>query len=183
VSKVDSDRHPAARIASVLAAVSAILLVALLVLSFLAFRPTHGWYHQARSAKNDAAAGQAALDAARADLIDITTYGYASIDKDFDWLSDFSDPKTAEPFAKSQKSLAKVVKGSKTVAKGSVVDAMSRVVSDNQVEILAFVDQVLRSNIRKGYSLEQQRVSMTMVRVDGTWKISRLDLLGSNNAS
>jgi Mce-associated membrane protein len=169
----------------VLAVVSALLLVAVVVLGVLAFRP-HGWRHEAAVAEDDAArtsAGQAALDAARADLIDITTYSYRTIDKDFGWLADFSDPKTAAPFAKNQRALAKVVKGSRTVAKGSVVDAMSRVVSPQQVEVLAFVDQALQSTSVKGVSLEQQRVSMTMVLVNGDWKISRLDLLGSNNAS
>ena len=183
MSNEDSGRGAVARIPVILAAASAVLLVAVLVLAFLAFRPTHGWYHQAQTAKKDAAAGQAALDAARADLIDITTYDYKTVDTDKAWLSDFSDPKVAQPFATNQQALTKVIKSSRTVASGTVVDAMSRVVSDTQVEVLAFVDQVLRSNISKGVNLQQQRVTMTMTLVGGAWKISRLDLLGSGNAS
>ncbi|GAB4003160.1 hypothetical protein [Nocardioides ultimimeridianus] len=182
MSNDDSGRGAAARIPAILAAACAVLLVAVVVLGVLACRP-HGWYHEAHAAKKDAAAGQAALDAARADLIDITTYDYKTVDQDKGWLADFSDPQVAQPFAKNQQSLAKVIKGSHTVAKGTVVDAMSRVVSDSQVEVLAFVDQVLRSNLDKGVSLQQQRVTMTMSLVGGVWKISRLDLLGSGNAS
>ncbi|HWU22436.1 MAG TPA: hypothetical protein VN088_12970 [Nocardioides sp.] len=182
MSTEDSGRGAAARILAVLAVACALLLVAVVVLSILAFRP-HGWYDGAHSAKKDADAAQAALDAARADLIDITTYDYKTVDQDKGWLADFSDAKVAEPFARNQQSLAKVIKGSRTVAKGSVVDAMSRVVSDTQVEVMAFVDQVLRSNLDKGVSLQQQRVTMTMTLVDGVWRISLLDLLGSGSAS
>ncbi|GAB3860266.1 hypothetical protein GCM10028801_22770 [Nocardioides maradonensis] len=182
MSTEDSDRGAAARITVILAAASAVLLVALVVLGVLAFRP-HGWYDQAQTARQDSAAGQAALDAARADLIDITTYDYKTVNTDKGWLSDFSDPKVAQPFASNAQALEKVVKSSKTVASGTVVDAMSRVVSDTQVEVLAFVDQVLKSNIAKGVNLQQHRVTMTMTLVDGAWKISRLDLLGSGNAS
>lgn len=182
MSNEDSGRSAAARIAVILAAVSALLLLAVVTIGILAFRP-HGWYHQAHAAKDDTAAGEAALAAARADLADITTYEYKTVDDDFGWLSDFSDPKIAKPFADNQKALARVVKATRTIATGSVVDAMDRVVSDSQVEVLAFVDQVLRSNVHKGVSLQQQRVSMTMVLTGGSWKISRLDLLGSGSAS
>lgn len=169
-----------------LAALEVLLLIAVIVLVVLATK-WHGdanrWQDKADRASADSAAGEAALAAARKDLTDITTYDHSTIDKDFGWLEDFSDPKTSAPFAKSQKALAKVVKDTKTVAKGTVTDAMSRVVSPSQVEIMAFVDQVLRSDVGKGYHLEQQRVSLTMKLVAGDWKISRLDLLGGNNAS
>ena len=167
------------RVVVALTALSTVLLVAVVVLTVLAIR----WHGQAADAKDEKAAGRAALAAARADLVDITTYSYKTIDKDFGWLSDFSDQKTAAPFEKNQKALTKVVKASRTVAKGAVSDAMSRVVSTGQVEILAFVDQVLRSDTDKGVNLEQQRVSMTMRLTGGTWKIERLDLLGGKNAS
>jgi hypothetical protein len=182
VSTDESGRKAVTPLVALLGGLLAVSVVAVAVLAVLAAK-WHGDVSKWHDAQAEDAAGRAALAAARADLTDITTYDYKTIGKDFAWLDDFSDPKTSAPFAKNQKVLAKVVQQSRTVAKGDVTDAMSRVVSPSQVEVLAFVDQVLRSDAGKGYKLEQQRVSMTMKLVAGDWKISRLDLLGGNNDS
>ena len=171
------------KVVAALAALSTLLVVALVVVSVLAAH----WHSHADKAQRradgadaDAAAGRAALDQARKDLVDLTTYSYRTAGKDDAWLDDFADAKTAKPFAANQKAITRVVRLSKTVAKGTVEDAMTRVVSPTDVEVMAFVDQVLVSRGQKRAHIEEQRVSMTMKRVDDAWKIARIDLGGGN---
>ena len=163
-----------------LAALSALLLVAVVVLAVLASK----WHGDASKAKDEKAAGEAALTAARAYLVDFTSYDYKNADKTIaGWPADFTDADVVAPFIKNQSVLVKTIKKSRTVAKGKVEASMSRTISTDQVEVLAAVTQVMRSNAAKGYHVEQQQFSLTMKLVGGTWKIERLEPVGSDDGS
>ena len=132
------------------------------------------------AAQSDAA--EAALKAARTVLVDMTTYDYKTIDEDFDWIDQITDPNLHERMAKNVKSLSRIIRDSKATAKGEVIDAAPRAVDAKHVEVLAFVDQLIKDAENKGYKVEEQRISMTMVLDDGEWRVGRLDLLSGNNA-
>jgi len=155
----------------VLAAAAVLLLVAVIALSVVAVK----WHGEATDAKDETAAGRAALAQAKEDIVQLASYSYQDGAADYpDYLGDFTSDKVAQPYVDSAKEFQKVIIGTKTVAKASIIDAAYRVVSKTDVEILAFVDQVMTSNTQKGVSVDQQRIQMTMKLVGGTWKIDDL---------
>ena len=159
----------------VLAAAAALLLVAVIVLSVLAVK----WHGEANDAKDATAAGQAALGQAKKDLVTIGSYSYKNGAADYpDFLDQLSSPELSKKYADTAKAFQKAIIGSHTVAKASVVDAAYRVVDTHQVEVLAFVDQVMTSNAEQGrVNVDQQRVRLTMKQLGGQWKIDNFELL------
>jgi Mce-associated membrane protein len=131
-------------------------------------------------AEDDAA--QAALDAAKKVLVQITTYSWKDGEHDFGWLDQIANAELKAKLAPNVSGLQKAIVGGKVTAKGQVVDAAPRAVSASQVEVLAFVDQAIANATDKGVKIEEQRVSMTMKLVDGAWLVDRLELLSGNNS-
>lgn len=168
-------------------AVSAALAVALVVIAVLVVKVNDDSPEVGASRSADLAvekeAGEAALAAARQVLVDMTTYDYKTIDDDFEWIDQITDPDLHARMTKNVKSLTRIIRSSKATAKGEVVDAAPRVVDAKNVEVLAFVDQLIKDAEHKGYKVEEQRISMTMVLDEGEWRVGRLDLLSGNNAS
>jgi hypothetical protein len=163
------------KVVGVLAAASALLLVAVIVLAVLAVK----WHGDADDAKDETAAGRSALAQAEKDLVMIGSYSYKNGAADYpDFFDQLSSPKLVQTYTSSAKGFQKAIVGSHTVAKASVVDAAYRVVDTHQVEVLAFVDQVMTSNADKGrVNVDQQRVRMTMKQLGGQWKIDNFELL------
>lgn len=158
----------------VLAAAAALLLVAVVVLAVLAAK----WHGEVADAKAETAAGQAALAQAKQDLVTIGSYSYQNGAADYpDFLDQLSSPALSKKYADSAKAFQRAIVGTHTVAKATVVDAAARVVDSHQVEVLAFVDQVMTSNAQKGVNVDQQRVRLTMKELGGEWKIENFELL------
>lgn len=130
-----------------------------------------------------AEAGTSAVEAARVVLGQITTYSYKDGEHDFAWLDKIADPELKKKLAPNVEALQKAIVDGQVTAKGSVLDAVPRVVDDGQVEILAFVDQAISNAADKDVQIEEQRVSMTMKRVAGDWQVERLELLSGTNAA
>lgn len=169
---------------AVLSAACALLLVGVVVLGVLAAK----WHHKADQAVDDASArtdaSQAALDAAKKDLVKLSSYSYKNGAADFgDWYDDCTDNVVTPAFRKVQGALKKFVIDSHTVAVGTVIDAAPRLVSTTDVEVLAFVDQRRTANTFKGATVEQQRISMTMKLVGGKWLIDRVQSLNHSTGS
>lgn len=122
--------------------------------------------------------GQEAEDAARAALKRLTTYDYRSLDEDFSWIDEVGTDEFEERYADNVKALKKIAKAAKAVAKGEVVDSAFRADDKNpgEVVVLAFVDQVIRDAEHKGAKVEEQRVLVHMVEVDGEWKVDSFEI-------
>lgn len=137
------------------------------------------------TARDDA--GKAALDAARAVLVQITTYSYKDGEHEFAWLDEIADPALRQRLAPNVDQLKKAIVDGQVTAKGQVLDAAARPVSADQVEVLAFVDQAISdggpAQDLGDVKVEEQRVSMTMKRSGGRWLVERLELLSGTNAS
>ena len=132
------------------------------------------------TAKDDAA--KAALDAAKKVLAQITTYSWKDGEHDFAWLDQIANTELKAKLAPNVSGLQKAIVGGKVTAQGKVVDAAPRAVSARQVEVLAFVDQAITNDTDKDVKIEEQRVSMTMKLVGGSWLVDRLELLSGNNS-
>lgn len=122
------------------------------------------------------AAEQDALAAGRTLLVDMTSYGFRTVTEDFTWLERISDEQLRTRMEENVAALTRIITDSRARAEGTVIDAAARVVDTEQVEVVAFVDQIIRDRGEDGYKLEEQRVSMTLVLRDGEWLMDRLDL-------
>ncbi|TYL49602.1 hypothetical protein FXB39_12975 [Nocardioides sp. BGMRC 2183] len=169
-------------------ALAALLVLALVAIAYLWVR-----YDEARDdnaaaqervaeLESEQAAGEEALAEARSLLVDMTTYSHQTVAEDFGWLDRIGDEELRKRMAANVEALSRIIKDSEARAEGKVVDAASRVVGPDQVEVVAFVDQVIRDGEQKGVKVEEQRISMTLVRDGDTWSIDRLDLQSGNNA-
>jgi Mce-associated membrane protein len=135
---------------------------------------------QTLSARDDAE--QAALDAAKEVLAQITTYSWKDGEHDFAWLEKIANAELKDKLAPNVGDLQKAIVDGRVTAQGQVVDAAGRVVDESQVEVVAFVDQAITDDTNADVKIEEQRVSMTMKLVDGSWLVDRLELLSGTNS-
>ncbi|UUW87839.1 hypothetical protein [Pimelobacter simplex] len=137
---------------------------------------------QVQTLTGEKEAEQAALGAAKSILVEVTSYSWKDGEHEFAWLDKIANTELKDKLAPNVSGLQKAIVDGKVSAKGQVVDAAARAVSTSQVEVLAFVDQALTDETNKDVKIEQQRVSLTMKLVDGTWLVDRLELLSGDNA-
>ncbi|TNM43310.1 hypothetical protein FHP29_06375 [Nocardioides albidus] len=133
------------------------------------------------SARDDAE--KAAVAAAKEVLVQVTSYSWKDGEHDFAWLDRLSNAELKEKLAANVAKLQEAIVDGKVTAKGQVVDAAGRVVDETQVEVLAFVDQVITDDHNPDVKVDQQRVSMTMKLVKGEWLVDRLDVLTGDNST
>jgi Mce-associated membrane protein len=157
-------------------------LVALLVVTLL--WQTGGSQGEDRAVRL-VAAGKAADKAARVAVVEMTTYDYRTVAKDFAWVDDAGTAKFQKQYAEVSKPIKKLVVQLKAKATGSVVASAPNVKDADHVTVLLFVDQEI-SNPGTGGSapqrgLDQPRVTMQMVRQDGRWLVDEVKI--SNLAS
>ena len=159
-------------------------LVALLVVTLLWQSDSDDSGADSRSAAL-ISAGKAADEAARVAVVEMTSYDYATVEKDFRWVDDAGTTRFQKQYAEVSKPIKDLVVKLKAKAKGSVIDSAPRVEDVDHVTVLLFVDQVITnpgtgtSGAQKG--LDQPRVTMKMVRQGGHWLVDEVKLssLGS----
>lgn len=119
-----------------------------------------------------------ATAAGRADAKVILSYDYRTLDKDFRVGRRAT---TGDFRAEYQKTTSKLVKGSAkkyhTVVTATVVASSVVSASREKVKLLLYVDQNTVSDLKKNGRLDQNRVLMTVVDVNGQWLVSDLESL------
>lgn len=169
VAETEPARRGAGRgwvVASALLAVVALGLGAALALTLRD-------YHRERDLR---AAGEAAQKAARAAVLAITTYDHSSVEEDFGWVDTVGTEDFGERYAKLTEPTRALIAETKASAKGRVLDSAARVVDSRHVVVLLFVDQEITNEGSSDRSLDQPRVTLTMVKQDGRWLVDDLDL-------
>jgi Mce-associated membrane protein len=156
-------------------------LVALLVVTLL-WQTGSGGSKEGDRAIALAASGKAADKAARAAVVEMTTYDYASVNKDFRWVDDAGTAKFRKQYAEVSKPIKELVIRLKAKAKGTVVASAPKVTDPDHVTVLLFVDQEI-SNPGNGSSgpqrgLDQPRITMSMILQDGRWLVDEVKLSG-----
>lgn len=158
-----------------LASLLLLSLVALLVVT-LAWRGDHGGTAKGQEAIAFAQAGRSAEKAARAAVTSMTTYDYATLEKDFSWVDDAGTAKFRQHFEEVSVPIKKLVLARKADARGSVVASAADVRDADHVTVLLFVDQVLTIPGQTQHGLDQPRVTMSMVRQNGRWLVDDVQL-------
>jgi Mce-associated membrane protein len=117
----------------------------------------------------------AAVAAAEAHAVDLLSYDYRHLDRDFARGSKALTGGFADDYATTTEKVvrptAEQVKAVVTaeVAASSVVRA-----AQNQVVVLLFVNQTTTSTRVEGPKVDLNRVRLTMTRVDGDWLVSKV---------
>lgn len=117
----------------------------------------------------------AALAAAEAHAVDLLSYDYRRLDRDFARAAKALTGSFADDYATTTTTVVKPtaleVKAVVTaeVAASSVVRA-----AQNQVVVLLFVNQTTTSTRVEGPKVDLNRVRLTMTRVDGDWLVSKV---------
>jgi Mce-associated membrane protein len=133
---------------------------------------------RARAADRTETARSAAQAAAESDAVDLLSYDYRHLDRDFararahltgKFVADYTTTTqhTVRPLAPQVHAVVKA-----TVASSSVVQA-----SENQVVVLLFVNQTTTSTRLDAPRTDLNRVRITMTRVGDGWKVSKVAAL------
>lgn len=131
---------------------------------------------QAEDAPSSSVAAAAAT-AARDAVIRMTTYDHRTVDEDFSWVDDAGTEEFQQTFSAASTDAIELIKGFKSSAKGTVIDAAATVVNADHVKVLLFVDQELKAPGQPEPKLEESRVIMQMVLEGGRWLVDDVQLL------
>jgi Mce-associated membrane protein len=125
-----------------------------------------------------ASARDSATTAARAYAVDVASYDYRHLNRDFAAVEQESTPAFRKTFVQSSASLAKVLGQYKAVAKGSVVASGVTSATTSKVVVVLFVNQTVSNTAQtSGSTPDNSRIQMTLVRPGSKWLISDLKLL------
>ncbi|HLS77272.1 MAG TPA: hypothetical protein VK083_10820 [Nocardia sp.] len=133
-----------------------------------------GW--QLKQHKDVEAAADAALAAARAYAVTLTSVDSEHLDRDFAAVLDGSTGEFRDMYTRSSGQLRELLLENKAVGQGTVLDAAVKSASESEVEVLLFIDQTVTNAASPDPRIDRSRVVMTMRLVDGRWLAARVYL-------
>lgn len=153
------------------AAVPALALVAVAALIGVGVL---GW--QLREERAVDSAAEAALQAARAYAVTLTSVDSNNLDRDFTAVLDGSTGEFRDMYTRSSGQLRQLLQENKATGKGAVLDAAVKSATETEVEVLLFIDQTVTNAASTDPRVDRSRVLMTMQLIDGRWLASRVYL-------
>ncbi len=147
-----------------------VLLVASLAVSgFLGWRQ---WQeHQIHQA------GQQALQAALKYAQVLTSIDANNVDQNFHDVLDGATGEFKDMYTQSSVQLRQLLIDNKATAHGVVVDSAIQSESTDKVVVLVFIDQTITNTAVPDPRIDRSRIKMTMEKVDGRWRASKVQLL------
>jgi Mce-associated membrane protein len=133
-----------------------------------------GW--QLKQQHDTAAAGSAALAAARSYAVTLTSVDTKNIDQNFAQVLDGATGEFKDMYSQSATQLRQVLIDNKAVSHGTVVDAAIKSTTKTKVEVLLFVDQSISNVVNPEPRIDRNRVEMTMELIDKRWLASKIDI-------
>lgn len=147
-----------------------VLLVASLAVSGLL-----GWQlwqeHQVKLA------GDQAQQAAVAYAQVLTSIDSNKVDENFRQVLDGATGEFKDMYTQSSVKLRQLLIDNKATAHGVVVDSAIQSESANKVVVLVFIDQTVTNTAAPDPRIDRSRIKMTMEKVDGRWRASKVQLL------
>jgi Mce-associated membrane protein len=122
------------------------------------------------------AASDAALAAARAYAVTLTSVDSNTLDRDFAAVLDGSTGEFRDMYTRSSGQLRELLVENKATGQGTVLDAAVKSVEETEVEVLLFIDQTVTNAASADPRIDRSRVVMTMQLVDGRWLAARVYL-------
>lgn len=152
-------------------------ILAGLLVAALAAAALLGW--QNISLREDRALADAAAEAtevAERVVTEMTTYDHTTVEEDFAWVTEVGTARFEKDQEATAAPLIPIIKRTKAQAEGTVQRSAATAVSEDEVTVLLFVDQVLGREGTEQTNVDRTRVEMTMVREAGTWLVDEIQL-------
>jgi Mce-associated membrane protein len=147
-----------------------LLLVASLAVSgFLGWRQWQD--HRVRLAGEQAQ--QATISYAQV----LTSIDSNKVDENFRQVLDGATGEFKDMYTQSSVKLRQLLIDNKATAHGVVVDSAIQSESMNKVVVLVFIDQTVTNTAAPDPRIDRSRIKMTMEKVDGRWRASKVQLL------
>jgi Mce-associated membrane protein len=147
----------------------------LLLVASLAVNGFLGWKqwqdHQVKEA------GQQAQQAAIAYAQVLTSIDSSKVDENFRAVLDGATGEFKDMYTQSSVQLRQLLIDNKASAHGVVVDSAIQSESTNKVVVLVFIDQTVANTQSPDPRIDRSRIKMTMEKVDGRWRASKVQLL------
>lgn len=122
-------------------------------------------------------ARSSALAAAQTYAVDLASYDYQHLDKDFGLVATHSTGSFKDQFQKASATLKPLIIQYKGSAKAVVHGAGVVVATTDKATIVMFVDQTVTNTNSPTPRVDRNRVTMTLVQQGGQWLISQVDLV------
>jgi Mce-associated membrane protein len=150
-------------------------LLPLLLIASLAVSGFLGWKqwqdHQVKLA------GQQAQQAAVAYAQVLTSIDSNKVDENFRQVLDGATGEFKDMYTQSSVQLRQLLIDNKASAHGVVIDSAIQSESTNKVAVLVFIDQTVANSAAPDPRIDRSRIKMTMEKVDGRWRASKVQLL------
>jgi Mce-associated membrane protein len=150
-------------------------LLPLLLIASLAVSGFLGWKqwqeHQVKLA------GQQAQQAAVAYAQVLTSIDANKVDENFRQVLDGATGEFKDMYTQSSVQLRQLLIDNKASAHGVVIDSAIQSESTNKVVVLVFIDQTVANSAAPDPRIDRSRIKMTMQKVDGRWRASKVQLL------
>jgi len=147
----------------------------LLLVASLAMSGFLGWKqwqeHQVHQA------GQQALQAALKYAQVLTSIDSTNVDQNFKDVLDGATGEFKDMYSQSSVQLRQLLIDNKATAHGVVVDSAIQSESTGKVVVLVFIDQTVTNMAVPDPRIDRSRIKMTMEKVDGRWRASKVQLL------
>ncbi len=150
-----------------------VLLGALMValLGGSGFLGWHAWQqHQVDVASRE---GQAA--AVRYAQV-LTSIDSNNVDQNFSDVLNGATGEFKDMYSQSSAQLRQLLLDNKATARGVVIDSAVKSATPEKVVVLMFVDQTVANKAAPDPRIDRSRVKMTMEKVDGSWRASKVEL-------
>ena len=122
-------------------------------------------------------AGQQALQAALRYAQVLTSIDANNVDQNFHDVLDGATGEFKDMYTQSSVQLRQLLIDNKATAHGVVVDSAIQSESTNRVVVLVFIDQTITNTTVPDPRIDRSRIKMTMEKVDGRWRASKVQLL------
>lgn len=150
-------------------------ILPLLLIASLAVSGFLGWKqwqeHQVKLA------GQQAQQAAIAYAGVLTSIDSNKVDENFRQVLDGATGEFKDMYTQSSVQLRQLLIDNKASAHGVVIDSAIQSESTNKVVVLVFIDQTVANSASPDPRIDRSRIKMTMEKVDGRWRASKVQLL------
>jgi Mce-associated membrane protein len=150
-------------------ALPALLVASLAVSGYLGWRQWQD--HQVKAAAEQAQ--QAAIAYAQV----LTSIDSNKVDDNFKQVLDGATGEFKDMYTQSSVKLRQLLIDNKATAHGVVVDSAIQSESTDRVVVLLFIDQTVTNTAAPDPRIDRSRIKMTMEKVDGRWRASKVQLL------
>ncbi len=106
----------------------------------------------------------------------LTSIDSNNVDQNFADVLNGATGEFKDMYSQSSAQLRQLLLDNKATARGVVIDSAVKSATTDKVVVLMFVDQTVANKAAPDPRIDRSRVKMTMEKVDGSWRASKVEL-------